>query len=69
MERAAQITAKFLRFYHHAAPFDRKALSATWASCREPACEKTRGWLEARIGSLPGRANAPPVEATGDAAP
>lgn len=33
--RAAEITDQFLRFYHHAAPFDGDQLLRVWGSCRE----------------------------------
>jgi spermidine synthase len=69
LERATRITKSFLSHYHHAAPFDRKALSAAWARCAEPACEDARRGVEARVGGLRGRANAQPVEAAGAAAP
>ena len=56
---AQQETDRFVRFYTHAAPFSRDALSELFAACaqapgREEACARARRQLEASLGPLGG---------------
>ena len=49
-------TQDFVRFYVHAAPFERAALNAHWTRCRDARggrlCAKRRDEIELRLGSL-----------------
>jgi spermidine synthase len=57
LARAKALSDAFLRHYHHAEPFDRRALTIAWDRCREDGCDEAREHLEDRIGSLPAAAN------------
>jgi len=50
--RATMISSRFLNHYHHAFPFDRRALREAWDACRGEACASARRGLERDIGSL-----------------
>ena len=52
--RPEQMTASFLRHYHHAAPFDLAALDAIWSRCRGDDCDERRRRAEARLGASDG---------------
>jgi spermidine synthase len=50
--RARAATQRFLRHFHHAAPFDRRSLKALWRRCHTKACEASRREFESRLGPL-----------------
>ena len=52
LARAKVLSDMFLRHYHHAEPFDRRALAMAWKDCRDDGCAEARERLEDRIGSL-----------------
>jgi predicted membrane-bound spermidine synthase len=54
--RATQTTQRFARFYHHAAPFDRRALARVWSGCASDACRAQRRAAEERLGPFDGPA-------------
>ena len=37
--QAEQLTQRYLRYYHHAVPFDRRVVEAAWRRCRGDDCE------------------------------
>ena len=54
---AKQSTQAFARFYHHAAPFPRRALAAIWRACSQggdsvEACRQDQVVAEERLGDL-----------------
>jgi len=54
LARANRTTQRFLRFYHHAVPFDRKVVVDVWNDCRVEACEERRRSAEKELGALDG---------------
>jgi len=52
LARARSLSAKFIKYYHHAAPFQRRALAAAWDACRGEGCAEAREMIEAEIGAL-----------------
>ena len=56
VSRATATTQRFIFYYHHAIPFDRRALAAVWRACRTAACVEPRRRFEASLGPLDGRA-------------
>jgi hypothetical protein len=38
-QQAERLTQRFLRYYHHAVPFDRRVVEAAWLRCRGEDCE------------------------------
>ena len=50
--RAKMISKRFSGHYHHAFPFDRRALRAAWDACRGESCASARREVENDIGSL-----------------
>jgi predicted membrane-bound spermidine synthase len=54
---AKQATTNFVRYYHHAAPFSRRALAELWRRCevdeeRRDRCREARARAEERLGDL-----------------
>jgi spermidine synthase len=45
-QQAERLTERFLRYYHHAAPFDRRVIDASWRRCRGDDCDERqqRAW-------------------------
>ena len=54
LARARAVTERFLRYYHHAVPFDRAVLVRAWRECRLPACREARRRAEEQLGPLDG---------------
>jgi hypothetical protein len=52
LARASMVSARFSSHYHHAFPFDRRALREAWDACRGEECASAREELEREIGSL-----------------
>jgi predicted membrane-bound spermidine synthase len=52
--RAGRSTQRFLRYYHHAVPFDRRVLAEAWSECRTELCEEKRLEAEQQLGPLDG---------------
>jgi predicted membrane-bound spermidine synthase len=52
LARAQAKTQRFLRYYHHAVPFDRGVLVRAWRECRLGPCEQARSQAEERLGPL-----------------
>jgi hypothetical protein len=52
LPRAKVLSDTFMRHYHYAEPFDRRALTIAWDQCRNDGCAEAREHLEDRIGSL-----------------
>ena len=52
LARATMISKRFSSHYHHAFPFERRALRAAWDACRDEACASARRAVEKDIGSL-----------------
>jgi spermidine synthase len=52
--RATSMTERFLRYYHHAIPFDRGVLERAWRQCRAPECREARRQVEVKLGALDG---------------
>ena len=50
--RATMISRRFSSHYHHAFPFERRALRAAWDACREEACASERRRFEDELGAL-----------------
>jgi spermidine synthase len=50
--RATMISKRFSLHYHHAFPFERRALRQAWEECRGDACAVERQEVENEIGSL-----------------
>jgi spermidine synthase len=50
--RAIMISSRFSGHYHHAFPFERRALRAAWDDCRGETCASARREVENDIGSL-----------------
>jgi hypothetical protein len=53
-EEAEYLTSRFLKFYHHAVPFDRGALGAIWDRCSGQGCEAGRRRAEADLWGFDG---------------
>jgi hypothetical protein len=49
------MTERFLRYYHHAVPFDRVVIERAWARCRDYECVQARRQVEEQLGPI-GRA-------------
>jgi len=49
-QQAEQLTKRFLRYYHHAVPFDRRVVEAVWSRCRGEDCaaRERAAWQEWR---------------------
>jgi hypothetical protein len=56
---ASQITERFLNFYHHAVPFDRRVIEALWSQCTFEECEQPRRSAEEYLGPLDGSGRRP----------
>jgi spermidine synthase len=56
LARAEAVTDRFVRHYHHAVPFDRRALDRVWNRCRAKGCEERRREAEESLGKLGGKA-------------
>src|SRR5262245_30256656 len=52
--RANRTTERFLRYYNHAIPFDRRALAEVWNACPNEACAEGRLEVERLLGPLDG---------------
>jgi hypothetical protein len=57
LQAAAQLTEGFTRYYHHAAPFSRRALAEVWRRCEadeehRERCAQSRARVEERLGDL-----------------
>jgi predicted membrane-bound spermidine synthase len=52
LARASVISSRFASHYHHAFPFERRALSKAWDECRGEACASARRRLELEVGAL-----------------
>jgi hypothetical protein len=52
LARASVISKRFTSHYHHAFPFERRALSKAWDDCRGNACASARQGLELEVGAL-----------------
>jgi spermidine synthase len=50
--RAERLTRRYLRYYHHAVPFDRAKIEAVWSRCRGETCAEARRRAEERLGPL-----------------
>jgi spermidine synthase len=50
--RAERLTSRYLRYYHHAVPFDRTKIEAVWSRCRGEKCAEARRRAEERLGPL-----------------
>jgi len=61
--RATRTTRRFVRFYHHAVPFDRRVLEAVWNECRTEACDERRRAAEDELGPFNGGARVRAPEA------
>ncbi|HEY5656331.1 MAG TPA: fused MFS/spermidine synthase [Myxococcota bacterium] len=51
--RPAQLTNRYVSYYHYAAPFERSVVERAWAQCVDPSCEMARRRAEASLGPLP----------------
>jgi hypothetical protein len=56
--RANRTTQRFLRYYHHAIPFDRRVVAEVWDECRREACVERRLEAERELGPLASGAGA-----------
>jgi spermidine synthase len=56
LARAVMVSERFTSHYHHAFPFERRALRAAWDGCRGEACASGRRGLELEVGALDGAA-------------
>jgi spermidine synthase len=52
LEFANRISKTYLRYYHHAVPFDRSVLSAAWSACKVSGCKAGRRHVEQLVGKL-----------------
>jgi spermidine synthase len=52
LARAKMISSRYSSHYHHAFPFDRRALRSAWDACRGEACASARRGIERELGSL-----------------
>jgi predicted membrane-bound spermidine synthase len=52
LARAQRVSSDYVTYYHHAMPFDRRALSQVWGLCTNPACREPRRQVEAELGAL-----------------
>ncbi len=50
--RPAQLTGRYVGYYHYAAPFERSVLEEAWARCTAPSCVTARRAAEERVGPL-----------------
>jgi hypothetical protein len=61
--RPAQLTNRYIGYYHYAAPFERRVLDEAWAQCSAASCEAALRRAEEKLGplgvDLPTRANQP----------
>jgi predicted membrane-bound spermidine synthase len=48
-KEAEELTGRFLRFYHHAVPFDRRVIAAAWDRCSGEGCDAGRLRAEAEL--------------------
>jgi len=48
IRQAESLTERFLRYYHHAVPFDRRVVEAAWRRCRGEDCmdRQRLAWLQ-----------------------
>ena len=49
---ALLLTTRFLNYYHHAVPFDRRVLEAIWSRCEGAGCATARLQIEAYLWGL-----------------
>jgi len=52
LARARRVSNDYALYYHHAVPFDRRALTQVWSLCTNPACKEPRREVEAELGAL-----------------
>ncbi len=50
-QQAERLTDRFLRYYHHVAPFDRRLIDAAWRRCVGADCEQQQKSAWGRLGS------------------
>ncbi len=60
---ASDLTNRFLTHYHHAVPFDRRALDDLWGRCRGPGCAQWREQARVQVGITPAGASPPSLPA------
>jgi predicted membrane-bound spermidine synthase len=60
LKRAERLTDRFTMHYHHAAPFDERALEAIWNRCRGPGCQEMRRQVRGALGPHDGGSGAFP---------
>lgn len=53
-EAALLLTTRFLNYYHHAVPFDRRVIESAWERCEGPDCAARRRRIEAYLWGLGG---------------
>ena len=54
LAQAERITSRFLRYYHHAVPFNRGLVEAVWRRCQGERCGERRRLAAQRLGGLDG---------------
>ena len=52
LEQANRVSNRYLRYYHHAVPFDRSVLIAAWNACTGAGCESGKRQVEQWAGRL-----------------
>ena len=53
-QQAERLTERFLRYYHHVVPFDRRVVEAAWRRCVGEDCEDQQRDAWQRLSSLDG---------------
>ena len=53
-QQAETLTERFLRYYHHVVPFDRRVVEAAWRRCRGEDCEDRQRDAWQRLSALDG---------------
>jgi len=51
VQQAERLTDRFLRYYHHAVPFDRRVIDAAWRRCHGEDCDERQKSAWASLGS------------------
>ncbi len=51
-QQAERLTQRFLRYYHHAVPFDRRVVEAAWRRCRGDDCEDRQRYAWQQLSAL-----------------
>jgi hypothetical protein len=68
-EQALLLTTRFLNYYHHAVPFDRRVLESVWGRCEGADCASGRLEIEKYLWGIGGDASRVEPPAAGQHAP